>query len=64
MTFEFYDDKLRTNVTVPKDKVSKTIHRKDGQTQYALITRTIDDRILIRHVSKGDWDKLSVPEER
>ena len=64
MTFEFYDDKLRTNVTVPKDKVSKTIHRQDGQAQYALITRTIDDRILIRQVSKGDWDKLSVPEER
>lgn len=64
MAIEFYDVKLRQKVQIEEANVRKTkFETKNGQVRYGLRAKTEDGRNLTKFVSKGDWDKLSVPEE-
>lgn len=64
MAIEFYDVKLRKKVSIQESNVRKTTFQtKNGQVRYGLRAKTEDGRNLTKFVSKGDWDKLSVPEE-
>lgn len=64
MAIDFYDVKLRKKVSIQESNVRKTTFTtKNGQVRYGLRAKTDDGRNLTKFVSKGDWDKLSVPEE-
>jgi hypothetical protein len=61
---EFYDVKIRKKVSIPEKDVKKTkFTAKNGQVRYGLRAKTEDGRNLTKFVSKGDWEKMSVPEE-
>jgi hypothetical protein len=62
---EFYDVKLRKKVSIPESKVRKTTFTtKNGQVRHGLRATTDDGRNLTKFVSKSEWDKLKVPEEK
>ncbi len=64
MAIDFYDVKLRKKVSIEESNVRKTTFQtKNGQVRYGLRAKTEDGRNLTKFVSKGDWDKLNVPEE-
>jgi hypothetical protein len=62
---EFYDVKLRKKVSLAESEVKKvTFTTNKGQTRYGLRGKTSDGRNLTKFISKADWDKLKVPEEK
>ncbi len=65
MPVEFYDVKTRKKVKVDdKDVTKTTFSTSKGQTRYGLRGKTSDGRSLTKFVSKGEWDKMRVPEEK
>jgi len=63
-SIEFYDVKLRKKVSIDLSQVRKTkFPTKNGQIRLGLRAKTEDGRNLTKFVSKGDWEKLDVPEE-
>jgi hypothetical protein len=62
---EFYDVKIRKKVKIPEKDVTKTTFTtNNGQIRYGIRGKTADARKLTKFVSKADWDKLKVPEEK
>ena len=62
---EFYDVKERKKVQIPEDRVRKvTFTTKNGGTRYGLKATTSDNRNLTKFVSKADWEKMKVPEDK
>jgi hypothetical protein len=59
--------KTKQKVSVPQDKLRKVKYERKTstgvKTSYALRAE-IDGQKLTKFVSKDDWDKLDVPEER
>jgi hypothetical protein len=64
MPVEFYDVKTRKKVTVEDKDITKTTFTANGQTRYGLRGKTADGRKLTKFVSKADWEKMKVPEEK
>jgi hypothetical protein len=65
MAIDFYDVKTRQKVSIDEKQITKTtFETKGGQTRYGIRGRTPDGRTLTKFVSKGEWDKLTVPEGR
>ncbi len=65
MAIEFYDIKLKKKVMIDeKDVVKVTFTTKKGQLRYGIRGKTSDGRSLTKFVSKGNWDELTVPEEK
>ncbi|MEQ8677571.1 MAG: hypothetical protein RLP44_13760 [Aggregatilineales bacterium] len=64
MAIEFYDVKIRSKVSINESQVKKvTFETKNGQVRYGLRAKTDDGRNLTKFVSKGDWEKLDLPQE-
>ncbi len=64
MAIEFYDVKVRSKVSIDESNVKKvTFETKNGQVRYGLRAKTDDGRNLTKFVSKGDWEKLNLPQE-
>lgn len=64
MAIEFYDVKVRSKVSIDESNVKKvTFETKNGQVRYGLRAKTEDGRNLTKFVSKGDWEKLNLPQE-
>ncbi len=64
-SIEFYDVKTRKKVKVDQKNVKKTTFTtKNGQVRHGLRAKTDDGRNLTKFVSKTEWDKLDVPEEK
>lgn len=64
MAIEFYDVKVRSKVSINESNVKKvTFETKNGQVRYGLRAKTEDGRNLTKFVSKGDWEKLNLPQE-
>ena len=62
---EFYDVKIRSKVKVDDKDIMKTTYTsKNNQVRYAIRGKTSDGRMLTKFVSKGDWEKMSYPEEK
>ena len=69
---EFYDVRHRKKVTVPDASIHKTSYTrttKNGstQTRYAVRAKTKvdgDDVSLTKFISKAEYDRLSVAEEK
>lgn len=65
MPVEFYDVKLRQKVQIDESSIQKTtFNTKNGQVRYGLRATTEDGRKLTKFISKPDWDKMDVPEEK
>jgi hypothetical protein len=65
VAIEFYDIKLKKKVMIDeKDVVKVTFTTKKGQLRYGIRGKTSDGRSLTKFVSKGNWDELTVPEEK
>jgi hypothetical protein len=64
MAVEFYDVKTRKKVSVDDKDIMKTTFTANGQIRYGLRGKTSDGRTLTKFVSKADWDKMNVPEEK
>lgn len=64
-TVEFYDVKIKQKVQIDiKDVRKTTFTTKNNQVRYGLRAKTSDGRNLTKFVSKPDWDKMDVPEEK
>ncbi len=62
---EFYDVKTRKKVSIEEKQITKTtFDTKNGQTRYGIRGKTEDGRVLTKFVSKGDWDKMKVPQDK
>ncbi len=65
MAVEFYDVKLKKKVQVADHQITKTKFTSDsGRVTYGIRGKTSDGRKLTKFVSKAEWDKLKVPEEK
>lgn len=65
MNIDFYDVKTKSKVSIAEGDVKKTTFTtKNGQTRYGLRAKTKDGRNLTKFVSKAEWDKMKVPEEK
>jgi hypothetical protein len=66
MNIQFYNVKSK-KVSIPEDKVKKTRYDRKTKvgvrTSYALRAE-VDGLKLTKFVSKEDWDRLKVPEEK
>lgn len=64
-SIDFYDVKTRQKVSIDESKVKKTtFNTKNGQVRHGLRAKTDDGRNLTKFISKAEWDKLKVPEEK
>jgi Flp pilus assembly protein CpaB len=64
MAIEFYDVKTKVKVKVEEKDIVKVTYASDkGRVTYA-IRGKYDGRTLTKFVSKADWDKLAVKEEK
>ncbi len=64
-SIEFYDVKTRKKVSIDEKQITKTtFDTKNGQTRYGIRGKTADGRVLTKFVSKGDWDKMKVPQDK
>jgi hypothetical protein len=67
MNIQFYNVKSKKKVSVSEDKIRKTRYDRKTKagvrTSYALRAE-MDGQKLTKFVSKEDWDKLKVPEEK
>lgn len=66
MAIEFYDVKTRQKVSVEEKDVKKIVYhpkQSGGSPRYAL-RGSYDGRALTKFVSKDNYDKLNVPEEK
>lgn len=64
-SIDFYDVKTRQKVSIDESKVKKTtFNTKNGQVRHGLRAKTEDGRNLTKFISKAEWDKLKVPEEK
>ncbi|HXG07726.1 MAG TPA: hypothetical protein VNI77_10430 [Nitrososphaera sp.] len=67
MNIQFYNVKTKQKVSVPQDKLKKVKYERKTasgvKSSYALRAE-VDGQKLTKFVSKGDWDKLDVPEEK
>ncbi|MDX1992447.1 MAG: hypothetical protein SF029_08660 [bacterium] len=62
---EFYDVKIKQKVQIDESNVKKTTFTtKNGQVRYGLRAKTDDGRNLTKFISKPDWDKMNVAEEK
>jgi hypothetical protein len=62
---EFYDVKIKQKVEIDESNVKKTTFTtKNGQVRYGLRAKTDDGRNLTKFISKPDWDKMNVAEEK
>jgi hypothetical protein len=65
MAVDFYDVKHRKKVSIDEKNITKTTFTtQNGQTRYGIRGKTEDGRVLTKFVSKGDWDKMSVPQDK
>jgi len=65
VAIEFYDVKLRQKVKInERDVKKKKFLTKNGQTRYGLRAKTSDGRNLTKFISKADWERLRLPEEK
>ena len=65
MAVDFYDVKHRKKVAIDEKNITKTTFTtQNGQTRYGIRGKTDDGRVLTKFVSKGDWDKMSVPQDK
>ena len=64
-SIDFYDVKTRQKVSIDESKVKKTtFNTKNGQVRHGLRAKTDDGLNLTKFISKAEWDKLKVPEEK
>lgn len=62
---DFYDVKTRKKVAIEEKQITKTtFDTKNGQTRYGIRGKTEDGRVLTKFVSKADWDKMKVPQDK
>ena len=65
MAVDFYDVKHRKKVSIDEKNITKTTFTtQNGQTRYGIRGKTEDGRVLTKFVSKGDWDGMSVPQDK
>jgi hypothetical protein len=65
MAIEFYDVKTKKKVSVNEKDITKTKFTSDsGRVTYGIRGKTSDGRKLTKFVSKAEWDKLTVPEDK
>jgi hypothetical protein len=68
MHIQFYNVKTKQKISIPKEKIKKIKYEKKTvngvRTSYALRANSDEGQKLTKFVSKEDWDRLDVPEER
>lgn len=65
MAIEFYDIKLKKKVNLEDKNVKRvTFTTKNNQVRYGLRGTTEDNRKLTKFVSKAEWEKLNLEEEK
>jgi hypothetical protein len=64
MAVEFYDVKTKKKVSIDEKNITKVTFKSDsGRVTYG-IRGEYDGRKLTKFVSKADWDKMAVKEEK